>query len=105
MVLLKVAHWKSVIRFRKWGKLGPRFIGPFGGVARIGKVVYRVDLLEELSHIHNTFHVSQLQKFLVDDSIVVPLDNIQVDACLNYIERMVVFWIRRHRRCTTRWCP
>ena len=37
MVLLKVSPWKGVIRFRKWGKLGPRYIGPFRVVARVGK--------------------------------------------------------------------
>ena len=58
MVLLKVSPWKGVIRFRKRGKLGPRFIGPFRVVARVRKVAYRLDLPAELSQIHNTFHVS-----------------------------------------------
>ena len=60
MVLLKVSPWKGVIRFRKWGKLGPRYIGPFRLIARVGMVAYRLDLPTELSQIHNTFHVSQL---------------------------------------------
>lgn len=50
---------------------------------------YLLDLLEELSHIHSTFHVSQLQKCLVDDAAVVSLDNIQVDQRLNYVESPV----------------
>ena len=87
MVLLKVSPWKGVIRFRKRGKLGPRFIGPFRVLARVGRVAYRLDLPEELSQIHNTFHVSQLRKCLVDESAVVPLEDIQVDSSLNYIER------------------
>ena len=61
-VLLKVSPYKGVICFRKRGKLGPRFFGPFRIVARVGKVAYRLELPEELSRIHNTFHVSQLQK-------------------------------------------
>ena len=76
MILLKVSPWKGVIRFRKQGKLGPRYIGPFRVVARVGKVAYRLDLPAELSQIHNTFHVSQLRKCLVDDSAVVPLEDI-----------------------------
>ena len=58
MVLLKVSPWKGVIRFRKRGKLGPRFILPFRVVARVGKVAYRLDFPAELSQIHITFHVS-----------------------------------------------
>ena len=100
MVLLKVSPWKVVIQFRKRGKLGLRFIGPFRVVARVGKVVYRLYLAAELSQIHNTFHVSQLRKCLVDDSAVVPLEDIQVDDSLNYIERPVVIldWKSRDLR-------
>ena len=87
MVLLKVSPWKGVIRFKKRGKLGPRYIGPFRVIARVGKVAYKLNLPAELSRIHSTFHVSQLQKCLVDDSTVVPLEDIQVDGSLNYIER------------------
>ena len=60
--MLKVSPWKGVIRFRKRGKLSPRFIGPFPIVARVGKVAYRLELPEELSGMHSTFHVSQLRK-------------------------------------------
>ncbi|KAD3067117.1 hypothetical protein E3N88_34997 [Mikania micrantha] len=59
-VLLKVSPWKGVICFRKRGKLSPRFIGPFKIFARIGEGAYHLELLEELSGIHNTFHVSYL---------------------------------------------
>ena len=97
MVLLKVSPWKGVIRFRKRGKLGPRFIGPFRVVARVGKVAYRLDLPAELSQIHNTFHVSQLRKCLVDDSAVVPLEDIQVDDSLNYIERPAAILDRKSK--------
>ena len=95
MVLLKVSPWKGVIRFRKRGKLGPRFIGPFRVLARVGRVAYRLDLPVELSQIHNTFHVSQLRKCLVDESAVVPLEDIQVDSSLNYIERPVAILDRK----------
>jgi hypothetical protein len=88
-VLLKVSPWKGVIRFRKRGKLGPRYIGPFKVTARVGKVAYRLELPEELSKIHNTFHVSQLRKCLADETAHVPVNDIQVDEGLNYVERPI----------------
>ena len=59
-VLLMISPWKGVIRFGKRGKLGPRYIGPFWMIARVGRVAYRLELPVELGQIHNTFHVSQL---------------------------------------------
>ncbi|KAD4585146.1 hypothetical protein E3N88_22747 [Mikania micrantha] len=88
-VLLKVSPWKGIIRFRKRGKLSPRFIGPFRIMARVGKVAYRLDLPDELSGIHPTFHVSHLRKCLADDVAYVPLNDIEVDERLNYIEEPV----------------
>ena len=89
MVLPKVSPWKGVIRSRKWGKLGPIYNGPFRIIAQVGKVTYRLDLPEELRQIHITFHVSRLWKCLVDDSMVIPLEGIQVDDRMNYIEKPV----------------
>ncbi|KAI3778451.1 hypothetical protein L2E82_07749 [Cichorium intybus] len=88
-VLLKVSPWKGVIRFRKRGKLGPRFIGPYKVIARVGEVAYRLELPVELSLIHDTFHVSQLRKCVVDETTVVPLEDIQIDERLNYVEQPV----------------
>ncbi|KAD4585739.1 hypothetical protein E3N88_23340 [Mikania micrantha] len=88
-VLLKASPWKGIIRFRKRGKLSPRYIGPFQIKARVGKVGYRVDLPEELNEIHPTFHVSNLRKCLADELAHFPLDDIEVDDRLNYIEEPV----------------
>ncbi|GKA72837.1 putative reverse transcriptase domain-containing protein [Tanacetum coccineum] len=85
-VLLNVSHWKGVVRFGKKGKLAPRFIGPFEIIEKVGPVAYRLDLPEELNGVHDTFHVSNLKKFLADPTLKVPLDEIQVDAKLNYVE-------------------
>ncbi|GKF27388.1 hypothetical protein Tco_0083282, partial [Tanacetum coccineum] len=56
-VMLKVAPWKGVMRFGKHGKLNPRYIGPFRIIERIGPVAYRLDLPQELSRVHNVFHI------------------------------------------------
>ena len=49
IVLLKVSPWKGVVRFRKRGKLEPRYIGPFQVIARVNKVVYMLDFSKELN--------------------------------------------------------
>ena len=60
-VLLKVTPWKGVVCFRKKGKLELRYVGPFEILERIGLVAYRLRLPEELSSVHDTFHVSNLK--------------------------------------------
>ncbi|GJW00146.1 hypothetical protein Tco_1555397 [Tanacetum coccineum] len=87
--MLKVSPWKGVIRFRKKGKLAPRYVGPFEILERIGHVAYRLRLPEELSGVHDTFHVSNQKKCLVDASLHVPLDEIKVDKTLCFVEEPV----------------
>ncbi|GJS81448.1 putative reverse transcriptase domain-containing protein [Tanacetum coccineum] len=88
-VLLKVSPWKGVIQFGKRGKLAPRYVGPFEILERIGPVAYRLRLLEELSSVHDTFHVSNLKKCLTDASLHVPLNEIKVDKTLHFVEEPV----------------
>ncbi|KAI3790531.1 hypothetical protein L2E82_03636 [Cichorium intybus] len=88
-VLLKVAPWKGVIRFGKRGKLNPRYIGPFEILERIGPVAYKLKLPQQLSKVHDTFHVCNLKKCLSDESLVIPLDEIQVNTKLHFIEEPV----------------
>ncbi|GJX12563.1 hypothetical protein Tco_0204321 [Tanacetum coccineum] len=88
-VMLKVAPWKGVMRFRKRGKLNPRYIGPFRIIERIGPVAYRLELPQELSRVHNVFHVCNLKKCLSDDTLVIPLEEIQLDDKLNFVEEPV----------------
>ncbi|GJY84593.1 hypothetical protein Tco_0497969 [Tanacetum coccineum] len=88
-VLLKVSPWKGVIRFGKRGKLAPRYVGPFEILERIGPVAYRLRLPEELSSVHDTFHVSNLKKCLADASLHVPLNEIKVDKTLRFVEEPV----------------
>nr|GFA05312.1 putative reverse transcriptase domain-containing protein [Tanacetum cinerariifolium] len=54
-VMLKVPPLKGVICFGKREKLNPHYIGPFKVLAKVGTVAYRLELLEQLSRVHNTF--------------------------------------------------
>ncbi|KAJ9547084.1 hypothetical protein OSB04_019627 [Centaurea solstitialis] len=86
MVMLKVSPWRGVLRFRKQGKLTQRFIGPFKVLGHIGKQAYRLELPEELTGIHNVFHVGYLCKCLGKHEETVPLSEVKVDEKLRYIE-------------------
>ncbi|GJU45765.1 putative reverse transcriptase domain-containing protein [Tanacetum coccineum] len=88
-VLLKVSPWKGVMRFGKKGKLAPRYVGPFEILERIGLVAYRLRLPKELNGVHDTFHVSNLKKYLADANLHVPLDEIKVDKTLCFVEEPV----------------
>ncbi|GJT16415.1 putative reverse transcriptase domain-containing protein [Tanacetum coccineum] len=70
-VMLKVSPWKGVIRFGKQGKLNPRYIGPF-------KIIDK--------------------KYMVDEPLAIPLDEIQIDDKLYYIEEPVKIKDREVKR-------
>jgi hypothetical protein len=97
-VLLKVSSWKGIIRFGKRWKLNPRFIGPFKIISWIRPVAYRPELPEELSSVHKVFHVSNLRKCLSDESMKIPLVDIQVNEQLNYTEEPTEILDRQLKR-------
>ncbi|GJS32897.1 putative reverse transcriptase domain-containing protein [Tanacetum coccineum] len=68
-VMLKVSPWKGVVRFGKRGKLNPRYVGPFKVLEKVGSVAYKLELPEELSRVHNIFHVSNLKKWPADEPL------------------------------------
>nr|GFA41469.1 putative reverse transcriptase domain-containing protein [Tanacetum cinerariifolium] len=88
-VMLKVSPWKGIIRFGKHGKLSPWYIRPFEIIERIGPVAYKLELPEKLRGIHNTFHVSNLKKCLANENLVIPLEEVQLDDKLHFIEEPV----------------
>ncbi|GJU66966.1 putative reverse transcriptase domain-containing protein [Tanacetum coccineum] len=70
-VMLKVSPWTGVICFGKRGKLNPRYIGPFKIIAK---------------------------KCIADEPLAIPLDEIQVDDKLNFIEEPVEIMDREVKR-------
>ncbi|GKA14307.1 hypothetical protein Tco_0693953 [Tanacetum coccineum] len=96
--LLKVSPWKGVVSFGKKEKLAPRFVGPFEIIEKVGLVAYKLDFLEKLNGVHDTFHVSNLRKCLADPILQVPLDEIRVDAKLNFVEEPVEILEREFKK-------
>ena len=65
------------VLLKSW-KPTPYFIGPFQILKRVGPVTYQIALPRSLSNLHNVFHVSQLHKYILDPSLMIELDDIQV---------------------------
>ncbi|GKB11094.1 putative reverse transcriptase domain-containing protein [Tanacetum coccineum] len=88
-VMLKVSPWKGVVHFSKRGKLNPRYIGSFKVIERVRTVAYKLELPQQLSRVHNTFHVLNLKKYLSDESLVIPLEELRVDDKLHFVEEPI----------------
>ncbi|GJX06970.1 putative reverse transcriptase domain-containing protein [Tanacetum coccineum] len=97
-VMLKVSPWKGVVRFGKRGKLNPRYVGPFKVLEKIGSVAYKLELPQELSRVHNTFHVSNLKKCYSDEPLAVPLEGLHIDDKLQFVEEPVEIMEREIKR-------
>ncbi|GJX42419.1 putative reverse transcriptase domain-containing protein [Tanacetum coccineum] len=97
-VMLKVLPWKGVVRFGKRGKLNPRYVGPFKVLEKVGAVAYKLELPQELSRVHNTFHVSNLKKCYADEPLAVPLDGLHIDDKLHFVEEPVEIMDREVKR-------
>nr|GEX09557.1 hypothetical protein [Tanacetum cinerariifolium] len=67
-------------------------------LARVGLVAYTLELPEELQGIHSIFHVSNLKKFLADENLIIPLDEIQIDDKLHFVEEPVKIIDRKVKR-------
>ncbi|GJR98607.1 putative reverse transcriptase domain-containing protein [Tanacetum coccineum] len=67
-------------------------------LAKVGKVAYRLELPQELSRVHHTFHVSNLKKCYADEPLVMPLEGIHVDDKLQFVEEPVEIMEREIKR-------
>ncbi|GJZ26388.1 reverse transcriptase domain-containing protein [Tanacetum coccineum] len=72
-VMLKVSPWKGVVRFGKRGKLNPRYVGPFKVLERVGEC-----------------HA--------DEPLAVPLDGLNLDDKLHFVEEPVEIVDREVKR-------
>nr|GEZ87721.1 putative reverse transcriptase domain-containing protein [Tanacetum cinerariifolium] len=97
-VMLKVSPWKGVVRFGKRGMLNPRYVGPFKVLERVGDVAYKLDLPKELSRVHNIFYVSNLKKCHADKPLAVPLDGLNFDDKIHFVEEPVEIVDREVKR-------
>nr|GEZ70034.1 reverse transcriptase domain-containing protein [Tanacetum cinerariifolium] len=97
-VMLKVSPWRGVIRFGKRGKLSPRFIRPFKVIERIRPIAYKLELPDKLCVTHDIFHVSNLKRYFVNDDVVIPLGEVQLDDKLHFVEEPVEIMDRELKR-------
>ncbi|GKD10580.1 hypothetical protein Tco_1190265, partial [Tanacetum coccineum] len=88
-VMLKVLPWKGVVHFGKWRKLNPRYVRPFKVLAKVGAVAYKLELPQELSRVHHTFHISNLMKCYADEPLAVPFDGLHIDDKLHVVEEPI----------------
>ncbi|KAH9751681.1 Endonuclease [Citrus sinensis] len=104
-VFIRISPWKGVLRFRKHGKLSPRYIGPYEIIERIGPLAYRLALPPKLSRIHDVFHVSMLQKYIYDPSHVLSKQPIQLKEDLTYEEEPVEILEDKHQVLRSKTIP
>nr|GFB42944.1 putative reverse transcriptase domain-containing protein [Tanacetum cinerariifolium] len=97
-LMLKVSPWKGVVRFGKRGKLNPRYVGPLKVLEKVRDVAYKLDLLKELSRVHNTFYVSNLKESHADEPLAVSLDGLHFDDKLHFVEEPVEIVDREVKR-------
>ncbi|GJW36286.1 putative reverse transcriptase domain-containing protein [Tanacetum coccineum] len=65
---------------------------------KVGEVSYKLELPEELSRVHNTFHVSNLKKCYADEPLAVPLDGLHLDDKLHFVKDPVEIVDREVKR-------
>jgi hypothetical protein len=85
-VYLKVSPMRGLCRFKVRGKLAPRFIGPFKILEKRGEVAYQLELLPQLSDVHDVFYESQLKKCLHVPEEQIPMEDLDAKEDLSYQE-------------------
>nr|GEV67847.1 putative reverse transcriptase domain-containing protein [Tanacetum cinerariifolium] len=82
----------------KTRKLNPRYVGPFKVLGKFRTVAYKLELPQELSRVHNMFHVSNLKKCYADEPLVVLLDGLLIDDKVYFVEEPIEIMDREVKR-------
>jgi hypothetical protein len=98
---------RGLHRFKTWGKLAPRYIGPFKILEQRGDAAYQMELPPQLSDVHDVFHVLQLRKCLWVPEHQIPMEELTIVEDLTYQEYPVnildtsekVTWNNRYKMC------
>ncbi|KAL0448259.1 UNVERIFIED_CONTAM: hypothetical protein Slati_1382300 [Sesamum latifolium] len=104
-VFLKVSPWKGILRFRKQGKLSPRYIGPYEIIERIGPLAYQLALPSELSQIHDIFHDSMLRRYRSDPNHIICEPDIEISEELTYVKEPTEILDRSVRKLRNKEIP
>ena len=104
-VFLKVLPRREMIRSGKWGKLGPRYVGPFEIIQKIGQVAYKLELPSHLGGMHDVFHIFRLKKYNPDPQHVLATEKIQLHDDLTYKEEPVKILDQKEKVLRTKTVP
>ncbi|XP_038874243.1 uncharacterized protein LOC120066978 [Benincasa hispida] len=104
-VFHKLSPWKGILRFRRKGKLSPRYIKPYEIVERVGLAAYRLALPKELARIHDVFHVPMLRKYVLNPTHVFPEQPVQLKENMSYEEEPVEILDRKEQVLRNKMIP
>ncbi|XP_069143528.1 uncharacterized protein [Solanum lycopersicum] len=101
-VFLKMSPMKGLVRFRKNGKINPRYVGPYSIFNRVGKVAHKLEFPVQLTLVRPTFHISLLKKCVGDPATIVSLESAAVKDSLSYENVPVDMLNLQFRRLTNK---
>jgi hypothetical protein len=85
-IYLKVSPMRGLCHFKVWGKLAPRFIGPFKILEKRNEGAYQLEWPPQLSNVYDVFHVSQLKKCMRVPEEQIPMEDLNAKEYLSYQE-------------------
>ncbi|GJV44923.1 putative reverse transcriptase domain-containing protein [Tanacetum coccineum] len=95
---MQVAHDRQKSYADLNRKLNPRYVRPFKVLEKVREVAYKLEFPEELSRVHNTYHVANLKKCYADEPLAIPSDGLHFDDKLQFVEEPVEIMDREVKR-------